>query len=99
MQKVKVTVNGGIIADDELQEYIARGQRNQPHNELVGITVNIDGDYADIDYKYSNPLMPQRFSMCGDMIIENFENLNKAKQAEYLDRVPNNLIEKSIINS
>ena len=89
MQKVKVTVNGGIISDAELQMYIARGRRNQPRNELVGLTVTLDGDYADIDYKYANPLMPQRFSMCGDMIIENFENLNKAKQAEYLDRVPN----------
>ena len=89
MQEVKVTVNGDIISDAELQMYIARGRRNQPRNELVGLTVTLDGDYADIDYKYANPLMPQRFSMCGDMIIENFENLNKAKQAEYLDRVPN----------
>ena len=89
MQDVKVTVNGGIISDAELQMYIARGRRNQPRNELVGLTVTLDGDYADIDYKYANPLMPQRFSMCGDMIIENFENLNKAKQEEYLDRVPN----------
>ena len=89
MQEVKATVNGGMISDQELQEYILRGRRNQPHNELVGITITLDGDFANIDYKYANPLMPQRFSMCGDMIIENFENLNKAKQAEYLDRVPN----------
>ena len=89
MQEVKVTVNGGMISDQELQEYILRGRRNQPHNELVGITITLDGDFANIDYKYANPLMPQRFSMCGDMIIENFENLNSAKQAEYLDRVPN----------
>ena len=91
MQEVKVTVNGGTISDEELQLYIARGRRNQPHNELVAITVNLDGDYADIDYKYAHPLMPQRFSMCGDMIIENFENLNKAKQAEYLDRIANDI--------
>ena len=91
MQEVKVTVNSGMISDQELQEYISRGRRNQPRNELVGITITLDGDFADIDYKYANPLMPQRFSMCGDMIIENFENLNKAKQAEYLDRVPNNI--------
>ncbi len=91
MQEVKVTVNGGIISDAELQMYIARGRRNQPHNELVGITINIDGDYADIDYKYANQLMPQRFSIAGDMIIPDFENLNKAKQAEYLDKIPNSI--------
>ena len=56
MQEVKVTVNGGIISDAELQMYIARGRRNQPRNELVGLTVTLDGDYADIDYKYANPL-------------------------------------------
>ena len=91
MQEVQVTVNGGIITDDELQEYIARGRRNQPHNELVAITVNLDGDYADIDYKYAKQLMPQRFSIAGDMIIPDFENLNKAKQAEYLDKVTNDI--------
>ncbi len=91
MQEVKVTVNGGIISDDELNEYIAKGRRNQPHNELVAITVTLDGEYADIDYKYAKPLTPQRFSMCGDMIIENFESLNKAKQAEYLDKVTNDI--------
>ena len=44
MQEVKVTVNGGMISDQELQEYILRGRRNQPHNELVGITITLDGD-------------------------------------------------------
>lgn len=91
MQEVKVTVIGGIISDEELQMYIARGRRNQPRNELVGLTVTLDGEYADVDYKYANPLMPQRFSMGGDMIIENFETLNKAKQAEYLDKVANDI--------
>ena len=91
MQEVKVTVNGGIITDDELQEYIARGRRNHPHNELIGITVTLDGEYADVDYKYADPLVPQRFSMGGDMIIENFWTLNKAKQAEYLDKVFNEI--------
>jgi len=57
----------------------------------VAIIVNLDGDYADIDYKYASPLMPQRFSIAGDMIIPNFENLNKAKQAEYLDKVTNDI--------
>ena len=91
MQEVNVTVNGGIISDEELQAYIARGRRNQPRNELVGITITIDGDFANIDYKYANPLVPQRFSINGDMIIEDFNSLNKAKQAEYLDRVPNDI--------
>lgn len=91
MQEVEVIVNGGIISDEELQAYIARGRRNQPHNELVGITITIDGDYADIDYKYANPLVPQRFSVNGDMIIEDFNSLNKAKQAEYLDKVTNDI--------
>lgn len=91
MQEVEVTVNGGIISNEELQAYIARGRRNQPHNELVGITITIDGDYADIAYKYANPLVPQRFSVNGDMIIEDFNSLNKAKQAEYLDMVANDI--------
>ncbi len=91
MQEVKVTVNGGIISDEELQEYIKRGRLQQPHNELVAITVALDDDYVDIDYKYANHLMPQRFSIAGDMIVPTFENLNSAKQAEYLDKVANDI--------
>ena len=91
MQEVKVTVNGGIISDEELQEYIKRGRLQQPHNELVAITVTLDDDYVDIGYKYANHLMPQRFSIAGDMIVPTFENLNSAKQAEYLDKVANNI--------
>lgn len=64
MQEVKVTVNGGIITDDELQEYIARGRRNQPHNELIGITVTLDGDYADVDYKYATRTLTATAVMC-----------------------------------
>ena len=91
MQEVEVTVNSGIISNEELQAYIAMGQRNQPHNELVGITITINGDFANIDYKYANPLVPQRFSINGDMIVEDFNSLNKAKQAEYLDKVTNDI--------
>lgn len=89
MQEIKVTVNGGMISAQELQEYISRGRRNQPHNELIGITITLDGDFANIDYKYANPLVPQRVSINGDMIVEDFNSLNKAKQAEYLDKIPN----------
>lgn len=89
MQEVKVTVNGGMISAQELQEYISRGRRNQPHNELVCITITLDGDYADIDYKYARPLVPQRFAISGDMLIEDFNSLNDAKQAEYLDKIAN----------
>ena len=53
MQEVKVTVNGGIISDEELQEYIKRGRLQQPHNELVAITVSLDDDYVDIDYNFA----------------------------------------------
>ncbi len=91
MQEVKVTVLGGIISDEELQMYINRGRRQQPRNELVEITVKLDGDFVDIDYKYANHIMPQRFSIGGDMIIENFESLNSAKQAEFLDKTTNDV--------
>ena len=56
MQEIKVTVIGSIISDEKLQMYIARGRRNQPRNELVGLTVTLDGECADVDYKYANPL-------------------------------------------
>jgi len=91
MQDIEVTVHGGPITDEEVQMYIKRGRLNQPHNELIGIIITIDGDYADIDYKYARPLVPQRFAISGDMLIEDFNSLNDAKQAEYLDKIPNSI--------
>ena len=91
MQDIKVTVHGDPIPDEEVQMYIKRGRLNPPHNELIGIIITIDGDYADIDYKYARPLVPQRFAISGDMLIEDFNSMNDAKQAEYLDKIPNSI--------
>ena len=91
MQDIEVTVHVGPITDEEVQMYIKRGRLNQPHNELIGIIITIDSDYADIDYKYARPLVPQRFAISGDMLIEDFNSLNDAKQAEYLDKIPNSI--------
>ena len=89
MQDIAVTVQGDPITDEEVQMYIKRGRLNQPHNELICIIITIDGDYADIDYKYARPLVPQRFAISGDMLIADFNSMNDAKQAEYLDKIPN----------
>lgn len=91
MQDIEVTVHGGPVTDEEVQMYIKRGRLSQPHNELIGIIITIDGDYADIDYRYARPLVPQRFAISGDMLIEDFNSLNDAKQAEYLDKIPNSI--------
>ena len=93
---IKTTIIGGDIPDEELkelQEYIKRGKLKYPHNELTEITIIIEPttDYVDITYKYAHPLVPQRFTINGGAIIEDFNSLNDAKKAEFLDKMTNPL--------
>ena len=92
---IKTTIIGGDIPDKELQEYIRRGKLKQPHNELTEITIkfsdNGSDDYVDITYKYAHPLVPQRFTINGGALIEDFNSLNDAKKAEFLDKMSNPL--------
>ena len=100
---IKTTINGGDIPDEELkelQEYIRRGKLKHPHNELTEITIKlcgIDGsdngsdDHVDITYKYAHQIVPQRFTINGGAIIEDFNSLNDAKKAEFLDKTSNPL--------
>ena len=74
---IKTTIIGGDIPDKELQEYIKRGKLKYPHNELTEITIIIEPttDHVDITYKYAHPLVPQRFTINGGDLIEDFNSL------------------------
>ncbi len=90
MEIVGVTVIGGDISPDEREEYIERGKRNKPNMILTAVRITLDGEYADITYRYTDP--PQDMKICMDgCMIGKFGSFNHGKQAEYLDRVPNSL--------
>ena len=90
MENIEVTVIGGDISPAECQAYIKRGKNNKPNMVLTAVRIELDGDFADITYQYSNPPQNMTVSMGGCMIGK-FGCFNRGKQAEYLDRVPNSL--------
>ena len=90
MENIEVTVIGGDISPAERQVYIERRKSHKPNMILTAIKVELDGDFADITYQYADPPQDMTVSMGGCMIGK-FGSFNHGKQAEYLDRIPNDL--------
>ncbi|MBO6229384.1 MAG: hypothetical protein J6O50_02375 [Ruminiclostridium sp.] len=90
MENIKVTVIGGDISPAERQAYIERGKNNKPNMILTAVRIELDGDFADITYQYADPPQDMTVSIGGCMIGK-FGSFNHGKQAEYLDRIPNDL--------
>ena len=90
MENIEVTVIGGDISLAERQAYIERGKNNKPNMILTAVKVELDGDFADITYQYADPPQDMTVSM-GGCIIGKFGSFNHGKQAEYFDRIPNDL--------
>ena len=90
MENIEVTVIGGDISPAERQAYIERGESNKPNLIQTAVRIELYGDFTDITYQYSNPPQNMTVSM-GGCIIGKFGSFNHGKQAEYLDRIPNDL--------
>ena len=59
---------------------------NKYNRKLQSLTVNIDGDYADLDYQFSN--MPfERIRRITGYLVGTMDHWNDAKRAEEGDRV------------
>ena len=90
MENIEVTVIGDDISPAERDEYIERGKKNKSDMILTALEIVLDGEYADVTYRYSD--IPPNMTICiGGCMIGKFGSFNRGKQAEYLDRVPNDI--------
>lgn len=82
---VDLIVTGGTISDNERQAYLDRGVEKYG-DALHSIDINLDGDYVDIGYHYSDRPF-QRIRRITGYLVGTLDRFNNAKRAEEHDRV------------
>ena len=74
------------IPDEEAQAYIDRYLEKKPG--LYELDVKIDGDYADISYRFKESDAPfERVRRITGYLVGTLDRFNDAKRAEEADRV------------
>lgn len=63
---------------------------NKYNRKLDKLDINIDGDYADLDYTFSNVPF-ERIRRITGYLVGTMDNWNDAKSAEEADRVKHSL--------
>ena len=83
---MKVTVNGGSLPKEEIQQYINRANQKFPNRKIEELELNVDGDYVDIYYHMeAQPF--QRIRRITGYLVGTLDRFNDAKKAEESNRV------------
>lgn len=85
-----VNVTGGKLSKKEIDAYIKRGIEKYPDQKVIGVDINVDGDYVDL--KYSFEAVPfNRIRRVTGYLVSTLDRWNDAKRAEEADRVKHNV--------
>lgn len=83
---MNVNVTGGQISEEEVAAYIKHGEEEYPNRHIVGVDINVDGDYVDLKYYFGS--MPfDRIRRITGYLVGTLDRFNDAKRAEESDRV------------
>ena len=90
MKNVKINITGGELANEEIQAYVDRGREQKPSQKLIGLDINVDGEYVDLTYRYDD--MPfERIRRITGYLVGTLDRFNNAKRAEEHDRVKHDI--------
>lgn len=74
------------IPEDEARAYIERYREMEP--TLVEVDVSIDGDYANVSYRFHQSTRPfERIRRITGYLVGTLDRFNDGKRAEEADRV------------
>ena len=84
---MNVNVIGAELSQEEIQAYIEYGKQKYPDREIVGITINADGEYVDLKYDFK-PITPfVRLRRITGYLTTTLDRWCDGKRAEEHDRV------------
>ena len=83
-----VKVLGGTISDEEINHYISYLEKK--HTGLTALTIRVDGDFVDLDYRYADQPF-ERIRRITGYLVGTLDRFNDAKRAEEHDRVKHEL--------
>ena len=85
-----VNVTGGELSQQEINAYIQRAEEQNQSQKLVGIDINVDGEYVDLKYTFE-PLPFNRIRRVTGYLVGTLDRWNDAKKAEESQRVKHNI--------
>lgn len=90
---MKVEVKGAKIEESEKQNYIDYVTKKNPNRTLKWLTIEIDGDYANLQYEFE-PVPFERIRRITGYLVGTMDRWNDAKRAEERDRVKHGMSNK-----
>ena len=90
---MKVDVKGAKIEESEKQNYIDYVMKKNPNRTLKWLTIEIDGDYANLQYEFE-PVPFERIRRITGYLVGTMDRWNDAKRAEERDRVKHGMSNK-----
>lgn len=83
---MKINVIGEELSQQEIDAYIAYGQKKYRGREIEEMTVSTDGDYADLQFKFADVPFDRIRRITG-YLVGTLDRFNNGKRAEEHDRV------------
>lgn len=81
-----IIVKNGTISEEEKNNYVRYLENKFPEKTLSALEINIDGDYADLRYKFEDVPF-ERIRRVTGYLTGTLDRWNDAKRAEEHDRV------------
>ena len=83
---MKINVNGGVMAQEEINSYVKYVENKFPNKVLASLDLNIDGEYVDMHYTFESVPF-ERIRRITGYLVGTVDRFNNGKRAEEHDRV------------
>lgn len=82
-----INTKGEVISQEEIDEYVKYVQDKNPDKEIAELNLNVNGDFVDLSYTFSNDVPFERIRRITGYLVGTVDRFNDAKKAEVNDRV------------
>lgn len=87
-----INTKGESISQEEINEYVAYVQEKNPDKEIAELNINVNGDFVDISYVFSNEVPFERIRRITGYLVGTLDRFNDGKRAEERDRVKHDIL-------
>lgn len=84
---INVNTNGAIMPESEINAYIEYGKQKYPDREIIGMDIQLDGDYVNLEYTFKPDVPFDRIRRITGYLVGTLDRFNDGKRAEEHDRV------------
>lgn len=83
---MNINIVGENVSQEEINAYIEYGRKKYPDKIITGISVETDGDFANLQFSFAQVPFDRIRRITG-YLVGTTERFNNAKRAEEHDRI------------